>query len=143
MYSAISSLSSGFVPLSFLTPDQLAAIVKDLTKEKIGRGTKLTSAIQVGFEATYYNIQIVPEDTVLQEGLSIVLGIPMTLKSATFDIYRAIPWHQPNEDETTASVYRFANEFLAVLTDNSQNAELNGITLLIYDIADNRYRSRH
>ena len=48
MYSAVSSLSSGFVPPSFLTPEQLAAIVEDLTAEEIRRGTKLTPAIQVG-----------------------------------------------------------------------------------------------
>ena len=52
MYSAVSSLSSGFVPPNFLTPDQLAAIVEDLTAKKIRRGTKLTPAIQVRFEAT-------------------------------------------------------------------------------------------
>ena len=111
LYSAVSSLSSGFVPPSFLTPHQLGSIVKDLTEEEIRRGTKLTPAIQVGFEATYYEVQIVLEVTVLEQGLSIVLGIPMNSKSSTFDIYRAIPLHQPNDDKRTASVYRFANEF--------------------------------
>ena len=90
MYSAVSSLSSGFVPPNFLTPDQLAAIVEDITAEEIRRGTKLTPATPVGFEALYYEIQIVLEVTVLQEGLSIVLGIPMNSKSSTFDVYRAI-----------------------------------------------------
>ena len=47
MYSAVSSLSSGFVPPKFLTPDQLAAIVEDLTAEEIRRGTKLTTAIKL------------------------------------------------------------------------------------------------
>ena len=77
MYSAVSSFSSGFVPPNFLTPDQLAAIDVDLTAEGIRRGTKLTPMIQVGFEATYYQVQIVLEVTVLQEGLSIVLAMPM------------------------------------------------------------------
>ena len=35
MYFAVSSLSSGFVPTNFLTPDQLAAIVDYLTAEEI------------------------------------------------------------------------------------------------------------
>ena len=90
MYSAVSSLSSGFVPPNFLIPDQLAAIVEDLTIEEIRRGTKLTPAIQVGFEATYYEIQIVLEVTVLDEGLSIVLVLPMNSKSSTCDVCRAI-----------------------------------------------------
>ena len=94
MYSAVSLLSSGFVPPKFLTPDQLAAIVDDLTAEEIRRGPKLTPAIQVGFEATYYEVQTVLEVTVLQEGLSIVLGRPMNSKSSTFDVYRAILLHQ-------------------------------------------------
>ena len=121
--------SYGFVPPIFLTPDQLAAIVEDLTAEEIRGGTKLTPAIQVGFEAAYYEIQIVLEVTVMQEGLSIVLGIPMNSKSSTFDVYRAIPLHQPNEDGTTASVYRFSHEFVAIATDNSQYAELSATTL--------------
>ena len=129
MYSAVSSFSSGFVPPNFLTPDQLAAIVEDLTAEEIRRGTMLTPAIQFGFEATYYEVQIVLEVTVLQEGLSIVSGIPMNSKSSTFDVYRAIPLHQPNEDGTTASVYRFSHEFVAIATDNSQYAELSATTL--------------
>ena len=61
MYSAVSSLSFGFVPPSFLTPDQLAAVVEDLTAEEIHRGTKLTPAVQVVFEATYFEVQIVHE----------------------------------------------------------------------------------
>ena len=129
MYSAVSSLSSGFVPPNFLTPDQLTAIVADLTAEEIRRGTKLTPAIQVGFEANYDEVQIVLETTVLQEGLSLVLGIPMNPKSSTFDVYRAIPLHQPNEDGMTASVYRFPHEFVAIATDNSQYAELIATTL--------------
>ena len=100
MYSAVSSLSSGFVPPNFLTPDQLAATVEDLAAEAIRRGTKLTPAIQVAFEANYCEVQIVLDVTVLQEGLSIVLVIPMNSKSSTFDVYRAIPLHQPNEDGT-------------------------------------------
>ena len=129
MYSAVSSLSSGFVPPNFLTPDQLAAIVEDLTAEEIRQGTKLTPAIQVGFEATYYEIQIVLEVTVLQEGLSIVLGIPMNSKSSSFDVYRTILFHQPNEDGTTVSVYRFSHEFVAIATDNSLYVELSATTL--------------
>ena len=129
MYSAVSSLSSGFIPPNFLTPDQLAAIVEDLTAEKIRRGPKLTPAIQVGFEATYYEVQIVLEVIILQENLSIFLGIPMNSKSSTFDVYRAIPLHQPNEDGTNPSVYRFSHGFVAIATDNSQYGELNATTL--------------
>ena len=129
MFSVVSWLSSGLVPPKFLTPDQLPAIVENLTAEQIRRGTKLTPAIQIGFEATYYEVQLVLEVTVLQEGLSTILGIPMNSKSYTFDVYRAIPLHQPNEDGTTASVYRFPHEIVAIATDKSQYAELSATTL--------------
>ena len=89
----------------------------------------MTPTIQVGFEATYYEVQFVLEVTVLQEGLSIVLVIPMNSKSATFDVYGANPLHQPNEAGTTASVYRFSHEFMAIATDNSKYAELSATTL--------------
>ena len=129
MYSAVSSTPSEFVPPSLLTPDQLVAIVEDLTAQGIRRGTKLTPAIQNGFEAIYYEIQIVLEVIVLQEGLSIVLGIPMKSKWSTFDVYRPIPLHQPNDDDTTASVYHFSPEFVAIVSDNSQYAELSATIL--------------
>ena len=53
----------------------------------------------------------------------------MNSKSSTFDVYCAIPLHQPNEDGTTASIYRFSHEFVAIATDNSQYAELSATTL--------------
>ena len=54
MFSAVSSLSAGYVPPSFHAPYKLDAIVEHLTTEEIQQDTKLTPAIQVGFEATYY-----------------------------------------------------------------------------------------
>ena len=129
MYSTVSSLCSGFVPPSCLSPGHLAVIVADFTTEEVRRGLELTLIIQIGSEVAYYEVQIVLDVTVLQEGLSTVLGIPMNSKLSTFDVYRAIPLHQPNEDGTTASVYHFSHEFMAIATDNSQYAKLSATTL--------------
>ena len=126
--SAVYSLSFGFVPPSFLTPDQLAAIVKNLTAEKIRRSRELTSAIQVGFESTHCELQIVLEVNVLQEGLSIDLGIPMNSKSSTFDVYRAIPLRQPNKNGTTTSVLHFFQEIVALAIANPQYVVLSSTT---------------
>ena len=41
--------------------------------EEVHRGTKLTPAIQVGSEATYYEVQIVLEVSILASGSSVVL----------------------------------------------------------------------
>ena len=128
MCSAVSSLFFGFVSPSLLARDQLAAIVEDLTAEQIRRGTRLTTAIQVGFEATCCGVKLVLEVTVLQEGLSVVLGIPMTSKSSIFDVYCAIPLCQPNKDRTT-SILHLSHEFVAIATDDSQYAELSGTAL--------------
>ena len=46
LYSAVSSLSSGYVTTKFLTPNRVAEIVHELTME-VHRSTKLTSAVQV------------------------------------------------------------------------------------------------
>ena len=67
--------------------------------------------------------------SLLEEGLSIALGTLINSKSSTFDVYRAIPLHQLNEDGTTASVYHFSHEFVAIATDNSQYAKLSATTL--------------
>ena len=53
----------------------------------------------------------------------------MNSKSATFNILRAIPVYQPNEDGSTASLYQFRHDFLAIATDKSQYAELGVATL--------------
>ena len=91
LYSAVLSLSSGYVTPNFLTPNRLAEIVHELTMEEVHRSTKLTPAMQVGHEATYYEVQIVLEVSILASGISVVLGIPMNSKSATFNIFRAVP----------------------------------------------------
>ena len=91
LYSAVSSFSSGYVTANFLTPNRLAEIAHELTMEEVHRGTKLTPVIQVGYDATYYEVQIVLEVSMLASGISVVLGIPMNSKSATFNILRAIP----------------------------------------------------
>ena len=128
MYSTESSLSSGFVPPSWLALNHLAVIVADLTAEEIRRGMKLTPVIQVGFEAAYYEVQIVLEVIVLQ-GLSTVLSLPLNSKLSTLDVYCAIPLHQPNEDGTKASVYHFSHEFMAIATENSQYIKLSATNI--------------
>ena len=107
----------------------MAQIVKDLAEDEVKRGTKLSPAIRPGFEAIYHEIQLVLEVTLIPRGLSVILGIPMNLKSSTFDIYHATPLYQPNNDQKTASLFNFANPFLTVSTDNSRFAELGANTL--------------
>ena len=43
----------------FLLPHEMAGIVQTLSEEKSCRGSKLTPAIQPGFEAVYYEIELV------------------------------------------------------------------------------------
>ena len=97
--------------------------------EEVHRGTKLTPTIQVGYEATYYEVQIALEVSILASGISVVLGIPRNSKSATFIILLAIPLYQPNEDGSTASLYQLRHDYLAFATDKSQYAELAVATL--------------
>ena len=63
------------------------------------KGTKVTFAIQFGFEETY-EIEVVLELTFLKQGISIMLGFPLTSESSTFDIYPALLLIQPSENET-------------------------------------------
>ena len=129
LFSTISSLASGHITPQFLLPDDIAAIVRQLAEDEVRRSTKLSPAIQPGTEAIYYEIQMVLEITLIPSGISVVLGIPMNSKSSTFDIYKAIPLHQPNGDNKTASLFSFAKPFLAVSTDNTRFAELDSSTL--------------
>ena len=91
LFSTISSLASGHITPQFLLPQEIADIVQELSDDEVRRGTKLSPAIQPGYEAIYYEINIVLEVTLIPRGISVVLGIPMNSKSSTFDVYHAIP----------------------------------------------------
>ena len=91
LYSAVYSLSSGFVTPTFLKPNRLGENVHELTMEEVHRGTELKAAIQVGYEATYYEVQIVSRVSILASLKSVVLGRPRNSKSATFKFLSAIP----------------------------------------------------
>ena len=123
MCPALSSLSSGFVPLSFLTPNQLAALVEDLTAENIRRGIKLTlksDSRLLTKKSKLCSKSLLPFPCLRYTDNS---------KSSTFDVYRAIPLHQPNEDGKTAWVCHSSHEYVAITTDNSQYADLIATTL--------------
>ena len=53
----------------------------------------------------------------------------MVLKSAIFSVFRAIPLYQPNQVGSTASLYPFRPDYLAIATDISQCAEIGVATL--------------
>lgn len=129
LFSTISSLASGNITPQFLLPTDIADIVKELSDDEVRRGTKLSPAIRPGYEAIYYEIQLVLEVTLLPQGISVILGIPMNSKSSTFDVYHALPLYQPNGDNTTASLYKLEKPFFAVSTDGARFAELDGSTL--------------
>ena len=113
----------------FLLPTQLATIGQELAVGELRKGSKLTRAIPSGFEAIYYELQIVLEVTLLPKGISFVLGIPMNSKSATYNVFQAEPFYQRNDDGKTTSVCQFPKPYVAILTDNTNFAELAASTL--------------
>ena len=129
LFSTISSLASGQITPQFLLPQEIADIVRTLSVEESYHGTKLTPAIQPGFEAVYYKIQLVLEVTLIPRGISVVLGVPMNSKSATFNVCHASRLYQPNGDNKTASLFQFPQPFLAVAEDDSSYAELDSSTI--------------
>ena len=51
LFSTVSALASGQITPQFLLPQENADIVRTLSEEESYRGTKLTAAIEPGFEA--------------------------------------------------------------------------------------------
>ena len=119
LFSAVSSLSSGYVTPNFLTLNRLAEIVHELTKEEVHRSMKLTTAKQVGYEATYYEVQNVLEVSIFASGISCTRN-NNKINVCHINILRAIPLYQPNEDGSTASLYQFRLDYSAITTDKSQ-----------------------
>ena len=103
--------------------------MQELAAEEFRKGSKLTPAIPSGFEAIYYELQILLRVTMLPKGISFVLGIPMNSKSANYNVFQAEPLYQPNDDIRTASVYQFPKPYVAIATDNTNCAELAASTL--------------
>ena len=128
-FSVISSLATGHITPQFLLPTQLVTIVQELAAEEFRKGSKLTPAIPSGFEAIYYELQTVLEVTMLPKGISLVLGIPMNSKSATYNVLQLELLYQPNDDGKTASVYQFPKPYGAFAADNTNFAELAASTL--------------
>ena len=128
-FSIFSSLAKGHITSQFLLPTQLATIVQELAAEEFRKGSKLTLAVPSGFEAIYYELQIVIEVTMLPKGISFVPGIPMNSMSGTYNVFQAEPLYQPNDDGKTASVYQFPKPYVAIATDNTNFAELAASTL--------------
>ena len=120
LYSAVSSLTSGYVTPKFLTTNRLAEIVQELTVEKVHRGTKSRPAIQVGYGAMYSEVRIVLEVSILASGISVAPGLSMNSISSKISILRATPMYQPNEDGSIASLYQFRYNYLAISTEKSE-----------------------
>ena len=113
----------------FLLLQENAYIVRTLSEEESGRGTKLTSTIQLGFEVVYFEILLVSEVTLIPRSISVVFGVSMNSKSCTFNLYYATPLYQPNGVNKTTSWFQLSKPFLAVDEDNSRFAELDTSTL--------------
>ena len=128
-FSISSSPATGQITPEFLLPTQLATIVQELAAEEFRKVSKVTPAIASGFEAIYYELQIVLEVTMLPKGISFVLGIRLNSKSATYNVFQAKPAYQPNDDGKTASVYQFTKPYVAIATDITNFAELAASTL--------------
>ena len=141
LYSVVSSLLPSYITPTFLTTNRLAENVHELTIEKINRGTKVTPAIQVGYEAKHYEAQIGLEVSIPASGTSAVLEIPMNTKSATLNILSAVPLYQPNEDGSAASLYQFRQDYLAIATDKSQYAEVGVASLQVFWHQQNQFLS--
>ena len=126
LFSTVSSLASGKITPQYLVPNAIAYIVNELSNDEIRRRTKLSPAIQPGYEAIYYEKNVVLKVTHLLRGISVVLGISMNSKSSMFNVYHAVPLYLPNRYNKAALLYQLQKPFLAVSTEF---AELDSSTL--------------
>ena len=105
-FSIISSPATGHITPQFLLPTQLGTIVQELAAEEFRKRGKLTPALPSGFEAIYYELQIVLVVTMLPKGTFFVLGIPMNSKSVTYNAFKPNLYINP---KTTARQHPFTD----------------------------------
>ena len=99
MHDAMSSLVHGYLSISLKPPATLKEILNNL--EFFG----LNEAISRKLIAAYYKFEVVRDAYVSDEGLHLLLEVPLNSGHGVYEVFRATPLLQPIPNTERATQY--------------------------------------
>ena len=118
LQEAMSSLVHGYLPISLIPPATLKKILDSYDV------TGLNEAIPRKLIAAYYSFENVRDAYVTNDGLHMLLEIPMYAGHGIHEVYRATPIPQPIPNTERATQYQLAKTHLLMSWDKTNFAEV-------------------
>ena len=118
LQEAMSSSVHGYLPISLIPPATLKKILDSY------HVTGLNEAIPRKIIAAYYSFEIVRDAYVTNDGLHMLLEIPMYAGHGIHEVYRATPILQPIPNTERATQYQLAKTHLLMSWDKTNFAEV-------------------
>ena len=118
MQDAMSLLVHGYLPISLIQTATLREILNNF--EFFG----LNEAIPRKLIAAYYTFEVVRVAYVSEEGLHLLLEIPLSLGHGVHEVFRATPIHQPILNTERATQYQLSKTHLLLSWDKTNFAEV-------------------
>ena len=118
MQDAMSSLVHGYLPISLIPPATLKEILNNF--EFFG----LNEAIPRKLIAAYYTFEVVRDAYVSDEGLHLLLEIPLSSGHGVHEVFRATPIPQPILNTERATQYQLSKTHLLMSWDKTNFSEV-------------------
>ena len=134
LQEAMSSLVHGYLPISLIPPSTLKKILDSY------HVTGLNEAIPRKLIAAYYSFEIVRDAYVTDEGLHMLLEIPMYAGHGIHEVYRATPIPQPIPNSERATQYQLTKTHLLMSWDKTNFAEVTEQELSTHCWGSHRFR---
>ena len=119
LHDAMSSLVHGYIPISLLPPEVFVKIL-----DKVDKGVS-TEAIPRSHVAAYYTFELVKDAYVSENGLHILIEIPLYVSNGLHRVFRATAIPQPIKCTQRATVYELEKTHIRVSWDKSNFAEVH------------------
>ena len=118
MQDAMASLVHGYLPIALIAPTILSKILD--TFEVYG----LNEAIPRKLIAAYYSFEVVRDAYISDEGLHLLIEIPLYTGHGGHDVFRATPIPQPIPQTERATQYHMSKTHLLMSRDKTNFAEV-------------------
>ena len=119
LQDAMSSLVHGYLPISLIPPSTLVKILDSFDVNG------LNEAIPRKLIAAYYSFEVVRDAYISNEGLHLLLEIPMYTGHGVHEVYRATPIPQPIPNTERATQYQLSKTHLLMSWDKTNFAEVS------------------
>ena len=118
MQDAMASLVDGYLPIALIPPTTLSKFL--YTFEVYG----LNEALPRKLIAAYYNFEVVTDAYISEEGLQLLIEIPLYTGHGVHDVIRTTPITQPIPQTERATQYHLSKTHLLMSWDKTNSTEV-------------------